>query len=626
MNILYVYCKAYLNLEEIELNLSGKHGFHLIQTEDKCELRYTENPDYPDSILNLLNQSNPQQRGLIGVTAIVGMNGTGKSHCLNLLKNILTDDLDFNQEVLVCYEIGDVIYCKHSLPFDVVCTNDKIQPIRSVREQPLIERLHYKDAGIVREPTYKLTIPEVNNTRAIFFSSHADLQSYPNRSLYPQHTDVSTNFLLQVDQQKGEEYMKEKFDPILSHKYQDTLRMIDLTYSDTPYPEIIRDFIPKTLNLLLSGDINFPKNTRNLSSEDESFIEKFRTLSNESWTKANLSERETPFEINVEAIAEHCRTSLCYNFLAHYFLNKEDQFEAESNVSLDDIDWREGLLSNTKTFFSAQKWVDPSIILNLFTEILNLIDSKRAYKKIGGGPGFEIELTDKAEVVRLTQSYYMYLSVYSKQHTSHPGGLINFHSRALSSGEKSMLTLFSRLYSASKERFRNPEETEEVKNYGQINTVTVLLDEGDASFHPEWQLKYFQFLRDFLPRCFNGYHIQLILTSHSPFILSDIPRENVIFLNKKNGKTIVENPDSIKYTFGGNIHELLANSFFLKDGLIGKYAQSRINFVIELIQSREKLTEEAIKDCKNLILSIGENVIRVKLLQMLAKKKALDTL
>ena len=85
--------------------------------------------------------------------------------------------------------------------------------------------------------------------------------------------------------------------------------------------------------------------------------------------------------------------------------------------------------------------------------------------------------------------------------------------------------------------------------------------------HPNWQKKLINNL-DIILKSFKkkNTYTNIIITSHSPFILSDIPKENVIFL--KNGK--MENPD-IK-TFGANIHTLLANGFFMCDGLMGEFA------------------------------------------------------
>ena len=98
-------------------------------------------------------------------------------------------------------------------------------------------------------------------------------------------------------------------------------------------------------------------------------------------------------------------------------------------------------------------------------------------------------------------------------------------------------------------------------------------DEPDVYIHPNWQRLI---VSDFL-NLIKKYQINinetihLILTSHSPFILSDLPKENVLFL--KDGKQ--DNPD-IKQTFGANIHTLLSNGFFMSDGLMGEFAKSKI--------------------------------------------------
>ena len=58
-------------------------------------------------------------------------------------------------------------------------------------------------------------------------------------------------------------------------------------------------------------------------------------------------------------------------------------------------------------------------------------------------------------------------------------------------------------------------------------------------------------------------NINILFITHSPFILSDIPKQNVLFL--ENGK-----PSEKKNmnTFGANITDLLADSFFIEDGLM----------------------------------------------------------
>ncbi|MFW2582204.1 AAA family ATPase [Aliarcobacter butzleri] len=105
----------------------------------------------------------------------------------------------------------------------------------------------------------------------------------------------------------------------------------------------------------------------------------------------------------------------------------------------------------------------------------------------------------------------------------------------------------------------------------------ILLDEPDITLHPQWQkrllsslIKTFEKLKDF--------SIHFIITSHSPFILSDLPKENVIFLEK--GKQVYPFEDG-KQTFGANIHTLLSHGFFMKDGLMGEFAKEKIQSIIK---------------------------------------------
>jgi ABC-type cobalamin/Fe3+-siderophores transport system ATPase subunit len=116
--------------------------------------------------------------------------------------------------------------------------------------------------------------------------------------------------------------------------------------------------------------------------------------------------------------------------------------------------------------------------------------------------------------------------------------------------------------------------------YSQINQDTIMLciDEGENYLHPNWQKKYVNYLYKFLKDNFSNKQIHLIISSHSPFILSDLPKENVIFLEQ--GKQVYPFGDN-QQTFGANIHTLLSHGFFMEDGLMGEFAKSKINEIIE---------------------------------------------
>lgn len=118
---------------------------------------------------------------------------------------------------------------------------------------------------------------------------------------------------------------------------------------------------------------------------------------------------------------------------------------------------------------------------------------------------------------------------------------------------------------------------------------------------------------------FGDRNIHFIITSHSPFILSDLPKENVVFL--ENGKQVYPNIN----TFGANIHTLLSHGFFMEDGLMGEYAKSKINEVIQSLKSKRRLSKKSLKKCEDIISIIGEPVLQRTLHAMLDEKKIIQS-
>lgn len=146
----------------------------------------------------------------------------------------------------------------------------------------------------------------------------------------------------------------------------------------------------------------------------------------------------------------------------------------------------------------------------------------------------------------------------------------------------------------------------------------IFLDEPDLGIHPNWQKGYIKELTsrftDF------GKKLHFIITSHSPFILSDLPKENIIFLEK--GKQVYPFDDG-KQTFGANIHTLLSHGFFMKDGLMGEFAKDKIDIAIKYL-NQTKLSDDEISYCENIISIIGEPIIKRELQRMLKNKMELS--
>ena len=110
------------------------------------------------------------------------------------------------------------------------------------------------------------------------------------------------------------------------------------------------------------------------------------------------------------------------------------------------------------------------------------------------------------------------------------------------------------------------------------------------------------------------FYINILIVSHSPFILSDIPKQNVLFLETE---TSTKNSQPKEYfadnTFSENIHEILANGFFLEETM-GAFAKSKIyeflEFEINKVENKEELYLLKRDDFVALINLVGEDVIR----------------
>jgi len=114
----------------------------------------------------------------------------------------------------------------------------------------------------------------------------------------------------------------------------------------------------------------------------------------------------------------------------------------------------------------------------------------------------------------------------------------------------------------------------------------LFLDEPDLSLHPQWQREFIDELVKLLNSLITNQHadmIQVIFTTHSPFLLSDLPKQNIIFLARNNDGTckVVNGLNDKKETFGANINTLLGDSFFMNNKLMGSFARFKIKDLIE---------------------------------------------
>ncbi len=202
-----------------------------------------------------------------------------------------------------------------------------------------------------------------------------------------------------------------------------------------------------------------------------------------------------------------------------------------------------------------------------------------------------------------------------------------------SSGEQTLLTLISRIEGV----FKN-------QKLRKLQHCVLLIDEGELTLHPEWQRKFVDILVSLLNTLAKdkGKTVQVILATHSPLILSDIPKNNVIFLKKWNkkrdeeehgnqnieeGNCYVVPQEDTPQTFGANIHTLLADSFFLQGSLMGEYAKNKINEIIGQLNKSHKPDEEKpdLEGLEKHIEMVGEPLLKMQLEKKLTRFKEQQT-
>lgn len=154
--------------------------------------------------------------------------------------------------------------------------------------------------------------------------------------------------------------------------------------------------------------------------------------------------------------------------------------------------------------------------------------------------------------------------------------------------------------------------------------VNIIFDEIELYSHPDFQRTFLNYLLKALNSVYQRYdNLNILFITHSPFILSDIPKQNVLFL--KDGCVDIFDKAS---TFAANITDLLANSFFFsnetKSGLLmGEFAEETINKTIHWISEAKKseVSFNQIKDDfdyhRQIINIIDEPILRLKLAEML---------
>lgn len=245
-------------------------------------------------------------------------------------------------------------------------------------------------------------------------------------------------------------------------------------------------------------------------------------------------------------------------------------------------------------------------------------------------PVTDLAYVSYKQVKHGTEEYNQFLNLIKKsvfeREYSYVLKYIDIGGLRLASGERALLNFFSWMHLVPFFNYISNDVKESLRE-----NVLLLIDEIDLYCHPLWQQKLISYLIEEVKAQYSDKKVQIIFTTHSPIVLSDMPRSNVIFLKRENARCSIDGKGSHEETFGANIYKLFDDAFFLgKKGQIGEFSRKKIQAIIDKIKPDMRdmkeviyptLSEAEIYLLEQQIALIGEKIIRDKLYEMLYKCK-----
>lgn len=466
----------------------------------------------------------------------------------------------------------------------------------------------------------------MRDTHFIYLSNTFD-KKYYNYNKVGNISDLSTIGLI-MDAKLGLEFASQQekenlFDLNLSYFYSEFNRQIKFV---TEYQDHYKKYIPFILpKKVIVNFIDFERKKSEICKriDDNEINNKLEAIFN--YYNNNFS-HETIFKIEI--------AKRLLIMLLNYYINKSKEnprIYSEIKLAIKSIKLKNEIWQFIKKLFEKIQVIqatfkETSTGTKKYLDFMYWIDQYLAqigdFRDVFQLNSFIIPtFKDIEKNVGIQEFFYQYHKTVGME------DYLNF-SWGLSTGENTLISLFSRLFSITEklpEGYYLKGDGSTFKKY--FKKAIILIDEADLTFHPEWQQKYIKSILEFLEDIYQECKIQIIITTHSPIILSDIPKYNVIFLKKyrdeviDSDQIIVDDNSKHYETFGANISTLFYDSFFMKKGSIGEFAKETINYVIKRVKpingkvpSLDVLDENRLR---KIIYIIGDEVLKNKLNEML---------
>lgn len=596
MELLFYYCKDKKYIDEKGIQLGGKYDFDFNVASNK--ILYKENHGYKPKFYS-------EGSSVTNITAIVGENGSGKTSLLraifeNSLPGVIMIFLEDDNSIIVSNDYGEVIieYIGNEEPPEI--REDRRYLLRQEPEkQHIIRNVHktisyvYLSNSIYLQNEYgyskdasiskvMLTPGAVNEISKQFYKNINSVRDN-NRECHENDDYVNVLWNREI----------ESFHQLCVMEY----------YCFLLRNNIKDNYLVKTLQDIQIQAI-FPIINSQVLIDNDLDGNSFGRIWDSYYRVCSIMEKENLGLINI--------------LLCDLMLEMCDLLERECNDDLNLADIADlskechdllGILEEKKNhkFRLAKEYYRFA-----FESINQLYDIL--------GNSIEITKDNKATVSWSNETKYrkfvqlIHKCLFKEEYAG--TFLIThliFEQNALSSGEQAMQNFFSWIHAL--------DWFHKIDQYtidGLKDNVILLIDEIDLYAHPEWQRQIICRLLENVANQFHRKKVQIVFSTHSPLVLSDMLSNNTIYL--QGGRAVI--PKEMKENFGNELYSILNHSFFLQNGVIGEFARQKIQNIIDILEDTSKtrrLDKSSLRRIEQDIEVIGNTLIKIKLYEMIDK-------